>query len=120
MGPFRSALKQYSYLPVTLYSIALIGYGLWFGAQHIHWAVPFILVGFSVLAGPALNSLLPSVLVSLVAVGLSVEGLALALGVFWYVAAVAVILGLLACVMLAVGASKISAPNQVPPAEEAQ
>lgn len=112
MQGFRSALKQYSYLPATLYSLCLVLYGMWAGMEHIHWSVPFIMAGISFVLSPALGNPYPAMVVSVVAVALAIYGLGQHLGIAWYAAAALIIAGLVVCILVTVGMNRLGGADK--------
>lgn len=120
MQGFRSTLKQYSYMPATIYSLGLVLYGMWTGMEHIHWTVPFIMAGISVVLSSALGSAYPAGTVSAAAVMLAIYGLSLQLSIAWYAAAALVIAGLSVCILVTVGLSKLGGADKDVAAEVGQ
>ncbi|KWA83868.1 hypothetical protein WL29_21110 [Burkholderia ubonensis] len=107
MQGFRSTLKQYSYLPATIYLMGLVLYGMWTGLEHVHWSVPFIMAGLSIVLSSALDSAYPAGTVSAAAVMLAIYGLGLQLNIAWYAAAALIIAGLVVCILVTVGLNRL-------------
>ncbi|KVP65532.1 hypothetical protein WJ96_03970 [Burkholderia ubonensis] len=90
MQRLRTAFKANSHLPVTVYLVAVVLYGLWSTMQHIHWTIPFLMVGGPFFVGFFNPALLGSPYLAMlnfaVAVVMAVYGLAQQLGLAWYTA----------------------------------
>lgn len=73
-------LKDLAGLLVAAYMVGVMLYGMWSMMQHIHWVVPFFLVGLAVVTQ---NNLLVTLNV-LAAAGMAAYGMSLALHVHWF------------------------------------
>lgn len=88
-------IRDNLYLFTTSYVFGLILTGLWSALKYIHWSVPLAMVFISFCVSPKLGNPYPTIVVSMVAVGMAVYGLSRELGMAWpYVALILAGIGL--------------------------
>ncbi|KVP16773.1 hypothetical protein [Burkholderia ubonensis] len=80
MQRLRQFVKDNSYLPFAAYLVGVSGYGMWALMEHVHWVVPFILIGLSTVTGKR-----PLVILNVVvALVMAVYGFSVQMAIPWY------------------------------------
>lgn len=94
---FQASFQDVSSLTVAAYLVAIVVYGLWAMMQHLHWSIPFILVGGSVVA----QKNLLVVFNLLAATAMAVYGLSAAYNLHWFKCTLALIAPLVVLTLVA-------------------